>query len=130
MTSIFIFILFLLACNFLFKKFTWWYLYYFKIQKQQQKTFKREFWNTKVRIHSVKLFRLFSIKDFHIPPRLVWVSGLSAGLRTKGSPVRFPVRAHAWVAGPVPSRGHTRGNHTLMFLPLSFYLLSPLSKNK
>ena len=24
---------------------------------------------------------------------------MSAGLWTKGSPVRFPVRAHAWVAG-------------------------------
>ena len=30
--------------------------------------------------------------------------------------VRFPVRAHAWAAGQVPSRGHVRGNHTLMFL--------------
>ena len=33
-------------------------------------------------------------------------------------------RAHVWVAGRVPSRGHTRGNHTLMFL--SFSLPSPL----
>ena len=30
-------------------------------------------------------------------PWLVWLSGLSAGLWTKESPVRFPVRAHAWV---------------------------------
>ena len=37
---------------------------------------------------------------------LVWLSGLSMGLRTKGSPVRFPVRAHAWVVGQVPSGGH------------------------
>ena len=29
---------------------------------------------------------------------LVWLSGLSASLRTKGSLVQFPVRAHAWVA--------------------------------
>ena len=49
-----------------------------------------------------------------------------AGLRTKGSPVRFPVRAHAWVAGQVPSRGCVRGNHTMMFLSLSFSLPSPL----
>ena len=40
--------------------------------------------------------------------------------------VRFPVRAHAWVAGQVPSRGHARGNHPLMFLCLSFSLSSPL----
>ena len=30
---------------------------------------------------------------------------LSAGLRIKGSPVQFPVRAHAWVEGQVPSGG-------------------------
>ena len=47
--------------------------------------------------------------------QLVWLSGLSASLRIKGSPVPFPVRAHAWVVGQVPNRGHTRGNHTLCF---------------
>ena len=46
------------------------------------------------------------------------------------SPVQFPVRAHACVAGQVPSGGHMRGNHTLMFLSLSFSFPSPLSKNK
>ena len=51
-------------------------------------------------------------------------------LQTKQSQVRFPVRAHAWVVGQVPSRGHVKGNHTLMFLSLSFFHLSPLSKNK
>ena len=34
---------------------------------------------------------------------LVWLSGLSANLQTKGSPVQSPVRAQAWVAGQVPS---------------------------
>ena len=65
-------------------------------------------------------------------PWLVWLSGLSAGLKTKGSLVRFPVRAHAWVSGQVPNRGCVRGNHTLIFLFLSpsFPLPSPLSKNK
>ena len=61
---------------------------------------------------------------------LVWLSGLSAGLRTKESPVWFPVRAHAWVAGQVPSRGCVRGNHTLMFLTFSFFLLPSLKINK
>ena len=51
-------------------------------------------------------------------------------LRIKGLPVRFPIKAHAWVVGQVPSRGHVRGNHTLMFVSLSFSLPSPLSKNK
>ena len=39
-------------------------------------------------------------------PWMVWVSGLSAGLRIKWSPVQFSVRTHAWVAGQVPSTGH------------------------
>ena len=34
----------------------------------------------------------------------MWLSALSTGLRTKGSQVRFPMRAHAWVVGQVPSR--------------------------
>ena len=63
-------------------------------------------------------------------PWLVWLSGLRAALRTKGSLVRFPVRAQAWVVGQVPSRGHSRENHALMFLFLSFSFLFPLSKNE
>ena len=61
---------------------------------------------------------------------LVWLSGLRASLQTKGSPVQFPVRAQAWVAGQVPGGRLVRGNHTLMFLSLSFSLPSPLTKNK
>ena len=61
---------------------------------------------------------------------LDWLSGLSASLWTKELPVQFPVRAHAWVAGQVPSGGHVRGNHTLMFLSLSFFYPYPISKNK
>ena len=53
-------------------------------------------------------------------PWLVWLSGLSDSLRIKGLPVRFSVRAHAWVSGQVPSRGRMRGNHTVMFRSLSF----------
>ena len=63
-------------------------------------------------------------------PWLVWLSVLSTSLQTKGPQDRFPVRVHAWVAGEVPKRGHMRGNHTLMFLSLSFSLPSPLSKNE
>ena len=48
---------------------------------------------------------------------------------TEWCPVnKFPVRAHVWVVGQVSSRGHTRGNHTLMFLSLC--PSHPLSKNK
>ena len=52
---------------------------------------------------------------------------IERGLQSKGSQVQFPVRAHAWVAGQVLSGGYVRGNHTLMFLSLSFFLPSPLS---
>ena len=54
---------------------------------------------------------------------------IERGLRTKESLVQFPVRAHAWVVGQVPSREYARGNHTLMFLSFSSFP-SPLSKNK
>ena len=63
-------------------------------------------------------------------PWQLWPTGISAGLGTKGSPVQFPVRAHAEVVGQVPSGGRTRGNQTLMFLSLSFSIPSPRSKNK
>ena len=55
---------------------------------------------------------------------------IERGLGTKGLPGQFPVRAHAWVAGQVPSGGYVRGNHTLMFLSLFVSLPFPLSKNK
>ena len=37
-----------------------------------------------------------------ILPWLVWLSGLSARLRTKRLPVRIPVRDSTWIAGQVP----------------------------
>ena len=61
-------------------------------------------------------------------PWLVWLNGLSASPQTKKLLVQFPVRALGCVWGPL--LGHVRGNHTLMFLSLSFSLPSPLSKNK
>ena len=71
---------------------------------------------------------LFPPTQKYLPfrPWLVWLSGLSAGLQTKGSWVQFPVRAHAWVVGQVPSRGHMRDNHTLMFLSPSLSPSLPL----
>ena len=59
-----------------------------------------------------------------VEPWLVWLSGLSTGLWTKGLLVWFPVRAHAWVVGQVPSGGCMRGNHTFLFLSFSFSLPS------
>ena len=46
----------------------------------------------------------------HVEPWLVWLSALNIGLQTERSLVRFPVRAHAWVAGQAPTWGHVRGN--------------------
>ena len=81
------------------------------------------------------LWNLFG-KAAVIPSSLEALAGvaqwLSVGLQTERLLVWFPVRANAWVVGWVPGRGYTRGNHTLMFLSLSFAfsLSSPLSKNK
>ena len=49
---------------------------------------------------------------------LVWFSGLSVDLQTKGHQFDFLVRAHAQGAGQVPIWGHVRGNHGVS-LPLS-----------
>ena len=59
---------------------------------------------------------------------LVWLSGLNTDLRGKRLLVQFPVRTHAWIAGQVPSREHSRGNHTLMFPSLFPSLLLPKNK--
>ena len=48
-----------------------------------------------------------------------WIEYQPANQRVTAS---TPIRASARVAGQVPSKGHARGNHTLMFLFLS---LSP-----
>ena len=63
----------------------------------------------------------------HLLPWLVWLSGLSIGLQTKGSSVQFPVRAHAWVAGQVPREGHVIGNHTYRCFSPSLSPSLPLS---
>ena len=64
-----------------------------------------------------------------LEPWLVWLSGLSTGCKPKHHRFHSQSRhIHAWVVGQVPSRGHARGNHTLLFLSLSFSL--PLSKKK
>ena len=75
---------------------------------------------------SYKNFSLYIVGSLKIInlPWLLRLSGLSAALRTKGSQVGFPVKAHACVAGQVPSRGHARGSPTLMFLSLFFSLPS------
>ena len=67
--------------------------------------------------------RKFIFKKIFLP-WLVCLCGLSTGLRTKGSLVQFPVRAHAWVAGP--SMGGGRGNPHWCF-SLSLFPSLPLS---
>ena len=81
-------------------------------------------------IHLSPLFLTSSSTSSKDIPWLVWLTGLSASLQIKGSPVRFPVWAHAGAMGQVLTWGRVRGNHTLMFLSLSFSLLSLRSKNK
>ena len=73
-----------------------------------------------LKVVEITAFRQCVTKRISLQPWLLWLSGLRAGLQTKGSQVWFPVRAHAWVAGQVPRREHAKGNHTLMFLFLFF----------
>ena len=54
------------------------------------------------KLTAIIFFESTFIKTGDSEPWLVWLSGLSAGLRTKGSLVLFPVRTHAWVMGQVP----------------------------
>ena len=63
-------------------------------------------------------------------PWLVWISGLSAGLWTKRLLVQFPVRAHAWGAGQVPSWGHARGNQWMYLSHIDVSLPPFPPKNK
>ena len=56
-----------------------------------------------------------------------WIECLPVKQRVASS---IPIRAHAWVAGRVPSRGRTRGNHTLMFLSLPLTLKISFKKLK
>ena len=67
----------------------------------------------------------------------MWLSGLSAGLQTRRPLVRFPVRAHAWVAGQVLRWGCARSSRSVTFLshvdvslPLSPSLPLSLKINK
>ena len=46
---------------------------------------------------------------------MVWLSGLNTSLGAKRSLVQFPLRAHAWVVGQIPSWGHVIGNR-MMYL--------------
>ena len=66
---------------------------------------------------------------------LVWLSGLSAGLQTRRSPVPFPVRRTPGLQARCPAGGVWETtdqcvSRTLMFLSLSFCLLSLLSKTE
>ena len=77
------------------------YIIKIKSQKKRKENHCKCF---QIRKEEVKLSLFANPKD-STKPWLVWLSGLSTGLRAKGSLVQFPVRAHAWVAGQVPRWG-------------------------
>ena len=60
-------------------------------------------------------------------PWLVWVSGLSMSLQTKGSPVWFPVRHMPGLWARSPTRGTWKA-HTHWYFSPSFSPSFPLSK--
>ena len=62
--------------------------------------------NQALKFKKAKIFVVFFLAIIYsVLPWLVWLSGLSAGLRTTGSPIQFLFRARAWVAGQVPIGG-------------------------
>ena len=63
-------------------------------------------------------------------PWLVWLSGLSAGLRTKGSQVRFPSQGTCLRCRPGPQLGVLERQSHIDVSPLLFLSPFPLSKNK
>ena len=62
----------------------------------------------------------------YVYPWLVWLCGWVPACDSKGHQFDSWSRAHARIVGRVPSKGCTRGNHTLMLVSLSFPLPSPL----
>ena len=64
------------------------------------------------------------LKEIRKAPWLVWFSGLSASLQSKGSLVGSPIRAHAWASAQDP-RVCERHPHIAVSLPL--FLLSSSS---
>ena len=68
-----------------------------------------------------------------VEPWLVWLSWLGVIPQSKGSPARFPVKAHTWVEGSRPGQSEQVQEATdrCFFLTSVFFSLpSPLSKNK
>ena len=51
-------------------------------------------------------------------------------VKPKGHRFISQSRAYAWVAGQLPTRERTRGNHTLMFLSFSLPLSLKIKKYK
>ena len=90
------------------------YTYYFGVNLCVLKDQHRQEWGNKYKKRSssweIKGTNEWVSKNTNKLPWLVWLSGLSAHLLTKRSLVWFPIRAHAWVAGQVPSWGSGRGN--------------------
>ena len=78
---------------------------------------------------SIYLNASFLIKYLR-EPWLVWLSGLSASLKTKGSPVRFQVRAHALVCGPGHQSGTRERQPHSVSLPLFLPPFPSLKINK
>ena len=79
----------------------------------------------KIILKWISTFLLFNTERVALAGVAHW---MSAGLRTKGSLVQFPVRAHAWVAGQAPSEGCERRAH--VDASLSLFLPPFPSKNK
>ena len=84
-------------------------------------------WLKNVVLWGLKENDVMTFKVLTALPWLMWLSGLGAGLKTERSPVWFPVRAHAWVLGQVPTWGCERGNWLVNLFHRDFLSLFPPS---
>ena len=77
------------------------------IREMQKKTTIRQYFTpSRITIDIIqKTITSVSKDKKKLEPWLVWLNGLSTGLQTKKSPIRFPIRAHALVAGQIPVGG-------------------------
>ena len=65
-------------------------------------------------------------QNYNNPPCLMWLNWLGGIPQSKRSQVGFPVRAHAWVVGAVPS-GREATGQCFSHIDVSLHLFLPPS---
>ena len=75
---------------------------------------------------NILLVSLATLQIIKAYPWLVWISGLGITPQAERLPGQFPVRAHTWAAGQVPSWGCARGSRSKFLLHINVFFPSLL----